>query len=272
MLYILIVIYNKLLLQSDSFLGLCRQNLDESSVFVILDNSTDDAVLMENKTLSNQREFIYIPMGGNKGLSNAYNRALRHIQIDGKNWVLIFDQDTNVPSKYIDILRTNIANTSADILVPIVYDSVGIMSPSKKRGLSFTHSKKITGSTDSCSFINTGMCIKSTVFNFIHYDERLFLDFVDHDFIMQAKKNKLKINIVHELSLHQNFSGVERQSKEQDLARFKIFIKDAVCYYDKYHKGHPLRHLPLLKRCIKLTIQHKALVFLKTYISVCKGA
>ena len=117
------------------------------------------------------------------------------------------------------------------------------------------------------SFINSGMCIKGSVVSKIKYDENLFLDFVDHDFIRQIKNHNFTIGICYDIVLNQNFSGVTKNSFEQDFNRFKIFIKDATRYYNKYFPKQNYK-LILFKRTLKLTFIHRKLSFFTELIKL----
>lgn len=239
---------------------------------VFCDNSTDAEIKSLNvsyaKNLKNDRIF-YLDMHGNKGLSKAYNSAIATLSLNENDFVVIFDQDTLIPQdmqlRYENFISEN---KDADIICPIVLDSVGVMSPSIASGTKFSHIaliSQINGKNiSSYSFINSGMCIKRSVFDRIKYEENLFLDFVDHDFILSAKKNGFKIKICKEVVLNQNFSGVTKNSYNQDFSRFCIYMKDAKVFYKKWFcKNYKLILLP---RAVKLCLIHKNLSFLLTLL------
>lgn len=239
---------------------------------VFCDNSTDAEIKSLNvsyaKNLKNDRIF-YLDMHGNKGLSKAYNSAIATLSLNENDFVVIFDQDTLIPQdmqlRYENFISEN---KDTDIICPIVLDSVGVMSPSIASGTKFSHIASISQingkNISSYSFINSGMCIKRSVFDRIKYEENLFLDFVDHDFILNAKKNGVKIKICKEVVLNQNFSGVTKNTYNQDFSRFCIYMKDAKVFYRKWFcKNYKLILLP---RAVKLCLIHKNLSFLLTLL------
>ena len=138
------------------------------------------------------------------------------------------------------------------------------MSPCKVKGKSFYHSDfcDFNKYIENYSFINSGMCVRSTVFHKIKYDESLFLDFADHDFIKSAKLlNCFKFYVNKEIVVNQLFSGAQKNNFESDFIRFSIFVHDGVVYYKKWYKKVTPTYF--LKRTIKLSVQHKSLKFLK---------
>lgn len=266
MLSLVIVIYNQ---------EIC---LAKYSVFnrqiVFCDNSTDAGIKSANKISvgnSNYKNFFYQDMYGNKGLPKAYNAAINVLNLGANDFVVILDQDTEIPADFIEKYENFISkNPEADIICPIVLDSVGVMSPSLSSGLKFKHINSVEDVNQKniadYSFINSGICIKGSVFEQVKYDENLFLDLVDHDFILSSKKKNLKIAICFDVVLNQNFSGVTKNSYNQDYSRFSIYLNDAKHFYKKWFNNN--YKFILLPRAIKLCILHKNISFL---ISLIKG-
>lgn len=257
MIYVLVVLYNSDIKKIDIF----SQNINS----FYIDNSINEKIKQVNCKFSKENNINYIDMEGNKGLSKAYNKAIETIKPTEEDYIVIFDQDTkfdcDIFDKYINYIEKN---PKIDVICPLVEDSIGFLSPCliKKSGFEHIHNKEHINDEyiDNYSFINSGMCIKGRVFSEIKYDENLFLDFIDHDFIFSLKKNNFKIGICPEILLYQEFSGVTKNSFEQDYNRFKIYVKDAKYYYSKNFDNSYF--FKILKRAIKLCLVHRKLVFL----------
>lgn len=58
---------------------------------------------------------------------------------------------------------------------------------------------------ENMSAINSGMIIKSEIFRDYQYDENMFLDFVDHDFMRTMKNRNKKFVIMKDNILIQVF-------------------------------------------------------------------
>lgn len=271
MIYILTVLYNT---KMNNCTVYAQHNFSKELKFVFIDNSTNVQIKKMNLAFvqNHNSDFIYVDMQGNKGLSKAYNKAIEIINPAENDYLIILDQDTvfdsNIFTKYISYIENN---TNIDVICPIVEDSIGVMSPSFISGVNNKHIFNVNeidkSRINEFSFINSGMCVKCSVFSEFRYNEDLFLDFVDHDFVRQIKlKNKL-IGICFEIVLKQNFSGVTKNSFEQDFNRFKIFIKDAKVYYSKYFPKKNFKII-LLKRTLKLTLIHRKIDFIKNLIKL----
>lgn len=264
MFFIITVVYNQLIQQSNLL-----KNVPQTAKLLFADNSTKEEIYLKNKKFCNENGFHYIGMNGNKGLPKAYNSAINVLNLSANDFVVILDQDTAIPTDFIEKYENFISrNQWVDIICPIVLDSVGVMSPSLSSGLKFKHIKSVEDvnqkNIPDYSFINSGMCIKGSVFEKVKYNENLFLDLVDHDFILSAKKANLKIAICFDVVFKQNFSGVTKNSYNQDYSRFSIYMKDAKVFYRKwFNKNYKLI---LFLRAIKLCILHKKISFLKLLI------
>lgn len=258
---VIIVIYNQVLDDID----LITKRFSCISKYYLVDNSTDQRIKKANfskASLSNN--FIYIDMNGNKGLSKAYNAVIENL--DDDSWILVCDQDTTFTDDNIKHYVLNIEKHSdCDVLFPIVYDSIGIMSPSICRGLNYIRCKneETTFNKENLSFINSGMMIKSIILKHCKYDENLFLDYVDHDF--NKNYSGLKKKICSDIKLEQQFSGTTKNSFNTDMVRFKIFMKDTLYFGNKWGFRNSSIKLKILKRVLKLTLCHRTLKFMNIY-------
>jgi len=268
---IITIVYNQLI----SNCGIVKHlNIDDFSTNLIFaDNSTKEEITEKNKNFCLQSNFSYVNMHGNYGLSKAYNKALSDIIKEKKTWVIICDQDTEITKDFLKYYKNSIeSNPDKLIFCPIVNDSFGIMSPSILKGKKYIHSKitDFNRTIEEYSFINSGMCINSTVFESVKYDEKLFLDCVDHDFVKAVRKafSKNVFYVISELELFQNFSGVTKNPCESDVKRFQIYLKDARYFYKKWYKSVRSANIYLLFRALKLSLQHKNFVFLKLFMNI----
>ena len=216
--FAVMVIYNRNLNDSLSFSSLKNTGVE---IFVC-DNSTKD---MKNSTFESERVHI-LSMGGNVGLSKAYNKAVE--SIDGRDgYICFFDEDTAVPENYFALMEKEIEKTGADILLPCVFDRNGYMSPCKISGVSVSAISSLEElNEDNISGINSGMAVKAEVFKAYRYDENYFLDFIDHKFLSDMKKQKRKIAAAKSVELKQSFSANDFSDIKAARRRFAVFKKD----------------------------------------------
>lgn len=247
--YGIMVIYNKCLKDSKAYACLKEQDVE----LIICDNSTKD---YGNSSVANEDGKTYISMGTNLGLSRAYNRALDYIfaNYEPQGWdiICIFDDDTKIPSGYFEAIREH----TGKILLPIVKDSVGIMSPvcmkkrtavrfSSKEAASSAHGKILSG-------INSAMAIRVEIFEKFRYNEEMFLDYIDHQFIMDMRAQGIYPKVIP-VEVIQDFSA-QSDSKEAARARFRIQKKDLRIFYKK----NPILYYYItIKKHLRLVIKYK---------------
>ncbi len=248
-LYAMMVVYNKNVEDSLSYQSVKRHPLIH---LIVCDNSTKD---FHNKEIVEKDGYTYLSMHGNVGLSKAYNAALDSIQKkDG--YVILMDDDTNFPDRYYDCLFSSIRD--ADIYLPIVECDRGMISPCVfERGMA-KMAKSLSIPKDKMSAINSGMCIHLNVFETYRYDEGLFLDYVDHKFMHDHRKDKIEIL---NTKIVQQFSS-DVNSKESAKIRFQIFLRDSKFFYLTYLKNKKAYFQITMRRRLRLFIQYKDISFL----------
>lgn len=247
--YALIVIYNKNVEDSASYKEL---KLHNNINVIVCDNSTDG---MDNLRSVHNDGNIYISMNGNKGLSCAYNTTLEYLK-DMNGWFCIFDDDTCIPKDYFIKLNETINFSDADIIVPIVRSKNGIMSPVCLENYKISKVENIHSLNDNnIAAINSGIAIKLEFLSGYHYDEKLFLDFVDYNFFLDMRSRNAKIKIL-DCELNQEFS-TESGSKKSQKARLKIKKKDLKYFYSKSFKTKAYYFYLILRLKIKLLLKFK---------------
>ena len=129
--YAVIIIYNSEISESRSCLNISGI-VDHDIKVVIVDNST---VINNNKKLAIEKDWYYISMNGNAGLSKAYNKVLDNITGDGV--VIWFDDDTDVTQEYFDVLEKALDDhPDCDIFAPMIQGQDGrFWSPNELRSM-----------------------------------------------------------------------------------------------------------------------------------------
>lgn len=255
--YAVVVIYNAKCENSKT----CESLLPVQGLNVlVMDNSTAD---FGNSEFCRQRGWEYCSMGGNKGLSKAYNHALDALQ-GKKGLVVWFDDDTTIPGDYFEKLKKSVSdNPNTDVFVPEIYDERGLLSPCaindycvKRMGDSHSFEGKIL------TAINTGMACSLEIFEDYRYDEGYFLDYIDHKFIRDCRERGLSVR-VFEARLQQRFSDNSHDNLEGDLVRFRIFARDFSRFCKRDLRGRMYSFFALLARAVKLGLIYKNFGFVK---------
>ncbi|MGN0161903.1 MAG: glycosyltransferase [Lachnospiraceae bacterium] len=247
----IMVIYNKSLL--DSITYQCLKDADIT--LVVCDNSEKTG---DNVSIAGKDGVEYLPMGGNRGLSYAYNRALEYIfsslYAEDGDVISLFDDDTQVSVEYLEKARS----MQGQIALPVMRDTLGIMSPVLMEGcyvrriesteqLMRLNPRKLSG-------INSAMALRAGIMRNYRYCEEMFLDYIDHMFIMDMRKKNIFPEVM-QVELHQKFSAVE-DSAEAARARFALQKRDLKIFYKN---SMFLYYIVVLKKHFKLVMKYKDL-------------
>lgn len=272
-LYVVVVVYNIDCDKSKTCTALLNPKIPLN--VIIVDNSTTSN---RNEEICSENKWRYLKMEGNVGLSKAYNRAVEYININnsGKDfWVSIFDQDTALSDDYFEVLINSIKNNpDTYIKVPLVRDDTGYLSPNLINNYSVKRIENVNEIVDAGNItaINAGMTIYSKVFHRINYDEKLFLDYVDHNFVRNYKNNFDNGIEIIDTTLRQSFSDDEHDNINRDINRFKIYLHDFKAFCNKDLNGRIYYISKVIFRALKLSNNYKNYVFFSFLFKKDKGS
>ncbi len=246
----LVVIYNRRCEDSPSCEGLRADVLARA---VIVDNSTEDN---DNARWCAKRGFGYVAMGGNQGLSKAYNRGIAWIKENtDATHVLLLDDDTTLPEGFLTQTAAQIKSKDrADVFCPLVQDERGLLSPCHIDGLRVTRvtdPAQLTAPTFTA--INSGLAINLRVFDDYAYDEGYFLDYIDHAFFRDMKARGVHFAVTGQ-TLSQRFSGNERGNKRAAKRRLAIFKSDFRRFCGRSLKGRLFAQAVIIRRRVKIAL------------------
>ena len=257
--FALVVLYNKTCADSAA----CRALANLSEVSVLLyDNSTRD---YGNRAWCEGKGWEYLGGEGNRGLSVAYNACIDRLSARGEEgYVCLLDDDTRLTGEYFQALdRALEAHPGAGILVPRVISQGRLLSPCRKVGAFASafadEAALLAAPKETWSAINSGMAISLRLFDGYRYDEHIFLDGVDHQFVEDMRARGEALHLI-DYTCEQAFSGHERPPVESALTRFSIFARDEA-YILRGHAGDYWRVVG--RRALKLTAQYRTGAFLK---------
>jgi GT2 family glycosyltransferase len=263
---VIVVLYNVKLLESTSVKEVYRQaevfNNNNIKIEVyVCDNSTR---YMGNRSQANQLGIHYLDMGRNVGLAKAFNYA---INVVSGSYITIFDDDSILDGEYFNkMLKVIQSNPNTDIFLPEVFALGKKISPSREVGCFVRQFPRCFGHITG---ISSGMTIRRNVFKKIKYDEKMFLDFIDYDFIKASKNSGFKIIEVNNIKISQKFSVFEDDPKDS-VNRFEIMLKDLL-YFSKKYAYIRSGLLSIFLLAIKRTIRYRNKSFLRMSLQVIYG-
>lgn len=269
----IIVTYKEKYWECESFVSLvtsykCSAPLEPLNV-VVIDNTEDPDFCSSRPSSEAGIQVSYYTYGKNLGISKAYNQAVS--QVDRISQKLVFlDQDTLLPEQFYSCYF-DMATLRSEVLLacPKVYAGKGLVSPlpfKNFRAVRQFNEAILSGAVifGTFSFINSGLMVDKKLFDQIGgYDERLFLDFCDHDFISRLAAVTPTFYIIP-CDLSQNLSSFT-DSKEKALERYKIYLHDFYYFSRNRNRGKLFFNIDL-PHLIKLSLKFRTLSFLRLYL------
>ena len=256
-----VVIYNTSCEESATCQALAAISRRDLSV-LIFDNSTSDHGVAESCA---RRGWTYLGGRGNLGISRAYNACVDHLKSQGRTgYLCLLDDDTRLDETYFQRLEAAAEISGSPILVPLIYSADALLSPclldENHRVRRFPDAQAaLTYHGDQLSAINSGMAVRLDVFDDYRYDEHIFLDGVDHHFMLDMRKKGIG-GSVFDYRCNHEFSGDSRPSRDSAVNRFRIYARD----YAYILRDRKLAFYGLVgKRALSLTLGYRSPVFLK---------
>lgn len=207
--YFLIVIYNKKILESNSFKFLFKKEN-----IIIFDNSDIFSLQQNNELFCQKEKIMYFTKNKNIGLSKAYNYVFDKIKNLDFKYLVICDDDTEFNIEFLEELK----NKQKDFLLPRIY------SNQEKKIVFPNFDKKIIRS------INSGLVLSKKIIKNERYDEKYFCYCSDFVFIENLQK-KYDFEILESI-INQNFFEHSLNYNKQIYQQLKIRLNDTKKYYN----------------------------------------
>lgn len=217
---------------------------------LICDNGSSNIVDIENGLAD--YNIKYIRLSKNLGIAAALNEICKYAIKEGYGWVLTLDQDSVCPEHLISNMQLYVNQNDVAILAPeIVY-----------RNNEDTFEKKKEEYDEVAWVITSASLTNLSVWDKIGgFDEKLFIDMVDYDYCIRARRAGYRIIRLHTVTLMHELGNLHRKKvfgKTVNVTNHSAFR----CYYMARNNIILKRKLgvgkPVLENC-KLII--KILVF-----------
>ena len=223
----------------------CYESIKEQvDLTIIIDNGTKDKDIISKlgKTASEENKLKVILLGENLGIAAALNKGAFYAKDNGFDWILTLDQDS-------EILQGSVAKIMTD------FNSLEDSTKEKCAIVSYNYKRRsidpITDTEENPEkfkkvkiLITSGNIIKISVLDKIGcFNEKLFIDQVDHDLNFRLRKNGyilLQSNyyaIIHEMGTIENKRG-HITSSHSPIRRYYI-SRNSVYILKKYFFFEP---------------------------------
>ena len=226
--YIVIVFYKRNLHNSQTISSLLEIEAIRFQL-LIYDNSPIAQYVEEYFTFKNLN-CRYVSDTNNPGLSTAYNYALKHANLENKDWILLLDQDTYLsPDYFKELFKLTIDDSRIVSVIPRVndvYNNMPISPSTMKMGVFCRPTKiqsglvlrKITG-------INSATVLRVDFLNKLGGFSLVFvLDYLDHWYFREIYKSKKYVFLMETVVL-QDLSVSPSNSVDMSKERYiSIFL------------------------------------------------
>jgi GT2 family glycosyltransferase len=267
-----IVLYKCDLRNSISFNSLLKAVENSEGVLELLLYNNSPEINIDTSAFEQEKINVsLINDNTNSGVSKAYNLAHSITNEEGKKWLLLLDQDTQLPSDFFSVFfeqRKKDAEERERLYIPVIKSNNRIISPAQSflyRG--FMKKKVQTGSMDikNLAIINSGAIVKNDLFESAGgFNKEVQLDFSDVSFFRRVKKIYSKVFVLNVECSH-SFSGLEYDNYEKVLNRFKIYNRNAVAFSKEKGVRKTFVFITVLIRAINLSMKFRTLNFLRSF-------
>jgi GT2 family glycosyltransferase len=212
---VVVVLYNCNINTSLTCRSLLQQTfIEPNDTFIIYDNSPSSNL---GSTTPDGWEIVLDPSNG--GLFTAYSYAVSKARSKGCPWVLLLDQDTDLPPNFLVTVHEDLtlmqAETDVVAIVPMVKAGNRQVSPMRPRlGREIPFNRRSVVEASWLWAINSGTCLRVDFIDSIGgFSNAFWLDFLDHWLFKMINNSRKRVYVSklvlqHELSVSNMDSGL----------------------------------------------------------------
>lgn len=256
-----LVLYNNTLTASATYQTLVASSASlDPPVIAVYDNSAVRQVSATDEA----RLFAYKHDSTNSGLAAAYNWALHLAQLHGFSWLLLLDQDTQLPSTFLESLLRAIelyeTNQSVAAIVPFVKDGLAEISPSRVLFGRLAALPKQLPSLVECEVtaINSGAALRvSFIQSLGGFNPNYKLDCLDHWLFRQLYARRKSVALSGSILKHK--LSVTDYRNQVSLTRYRSILSSEVLFIEteKCRAEIPVYVCRLILRSVKQLIIYR---------------
>jgi rhamnosyltransferase len=187
---------------------------------IIIDNGSSPSSIDILKLLQEESKVTFIYNQKNMGLGHALNQGINYIlhspDLGTIEWIATFDQDSNVGKDYFTKML-------ASYEAHLEKEEVAIIAPNwtEEKLLNQENSRKeeMIHLEEKKTVITSGSLVKRNIFTEIGlFEEEFFIDFLDHEFCLRARKYGYKIFMSPQVTMVHNLGD----TKQHKLLRSNV--------------------------------------------------
>ena len=166
----------------------------------LVDNSEKENEKLKDKYINLSSKIEYIKMNGNEGIAKALNVAKNKAIKENYDWLLTMDQDSKFKNN--DFLKM------LNLVKKYFKEDIAIFSPFHKTVGSNCENKEII---EKDTVMTSGNLLNLKIAQEIgDFEEKFFIDEVDHDYCYRIKKENYKIIVLNKIILKHNLGNIKK--------------------------------------------------------------
>ena len=214
---------------------------------IVVDNGSKAETINMLKELEKEVTVIYLE--DNKGIASALNKGIKYSIEKGYNWILTLDHDSIITDNMIKNMLTCYEGLNNELK-----EKVAMLVPVHVEEKEYQNGSNINEEKDSNSYIEvlteitSGALTKAEIYkNVGMYDEKLFIDLVDHDYCLSLNKKGFKIiqvnnaTLIHNIgeSVKKSVLGLKMIPTNHSPLRRYYMSRNRHYIWDKYKEDFP---------------------------------
>lgn len=229
-------------------INVLKQNINSYIEYVdkvlVIDNSDNDKL----KKIENE-DIIYKYLDGNKGIGKALNIGAKFAIKNDYKYVLTMDQDSLFDNNLLEIYKKHLAKNI------IIYSPNYIIERKKERKYN-DDTKELYWTMTSGNLLNLEMYAKNGEFR-----EDFFIDAVDYEYCLKARKNGYKILQCNDAKLRHN-PGITKNKKMLFLNYKYGYMSPTRLYYQVRNLSYLAKEYKCFRAKIIILVKLIKIVFL----------
>jgi len=177
-----------------------------SSDLILIDNTPVEFKTEIGKFFSNKSNIHYIQNGSNLGVAKALNQGVEKAIELGCKWCLLLDQDSSVDKNLKLKMGRILSSLNGRDDIAVIGSN---LSDIRNRGVNLKNKKAVN---EYCyrirDVITSGSLISTKIWkNLGGFDEKLFVDMVDNEYCLRARKNGYEVLVTKEVLMKHNLGN-----------------------------------------------------------------
>ena len=215
---------------------------------IVVDNGSKPETINMLKELEKDITIIYLEK--NRGIAYALNKGINYSIEKGYDWILTLDHDSIVTDDMIENMLKCYENFDKELR-----EKVAMLVPTHVEEKEYENSNIISNEEkfskpyiEVLTEITSGALTKADIYKNIGlYDEKLFIDLVDHDYCLSLNRKGFKVIqvssavLIHNLgeSVKKNVLGLKMTPTNHSPLRRYYMSRNRHYIWDKYKDDFP---------------------------------